>query len=127
MLPLLRQPAAASSAQPPAKTREVGIVKELKSLVEIELLVEQMKSAPRAFLEEVDEALARQVAQLRDWLAGALAKWNELPPEVKLEVLAARRWRSAGSAAAAFPLAQGAAPAPSPAAASGSGKGGERK
>jgi len=107
--------------------RELKNLGELKSLVEIGLLVEQMERAPRGFLEEVDESLAKQVAAIRGWLAGLLAKWEELPPEVKLEVLAARGWRSAGSAAAAFPLAQGAAPAPSPAAASGSGKGGERK
>lgn len=66
----------------------------MKSLVEVGLLIEQMGNAPVSFLEEVDESLARQVAQIRDWLAGALAKWRELPPEAKLEELAARvNWR----------------------------------
>jgi dsDNA-binding SOS-regulon protein len=70
-------------------------MKELKSLVEVGLLVEEMGNAPIDLLEEVDEALARQIAELRDWLAGALAKWKELPPEAKLEELAAfASWRS---------------------------------
>ena len=105
--------------------RELKNLGELKSLVEIGLLIEQMGNAPRAFLEEVDEGLAKQVTEIRGWLEKALVRWKELPPEVKLEVLAARGWRSAGSAVAVSPLAQGAAPAPPPAAASGSGKGGE--
>jgi tRNA nucleotidyltransferase/poly(A) polymerase len=70
-------------------------VRELKALVEIGLLIEQMGNAPRAFLEEVDEGLAKQVAQLRGWLADALAKWKDLPPEVKVERLAAGApWRA---------------------------------
>ncbi len=68
---------------------------ELKSLVEIGLLVEQLGNAPRAFREEVDESVAKQVAEIRDWLAKALAKWKELPAEVKLEELAKQvNWRS---------------------------------
>jgi hypothetical protein len=67
---------------------------ELKSLVEIGLLVEQVGNAPLAFLLEIDESVARQVAEIRGWLANALAKWRELPPEAKLEELAARvNWR----------------------------------
>jgi len=67
---------------------------ELKSLVEIGLLVEQMGNAPLKFLAEVDEGLAKQVAEIRDWLAKALAKWKELPAEAKLEELAKQvKWR----------------------------------
>jgi len=70
-------------------------MKELKSLVEVGLLVEEMGNAPIDLLEEVDEALARQIAEIRDWLSDTLAKWKELPPEVKLEQLAARAgWRA---------------------------------
>jgi hypothetical protein len=69
-------------------------VRELKSLVEVGLLIEQMGNAPCEFLEEVDESVAKQVAAIRGWLAEALAKWKSLPPEVKLEELAARvNWR----------------------------------
>jgi hypothetical protein len=75
--------------------RELKNLGEMKSLVEIGLLIEQMGNAPRAFLEEVDEGLAKQVAQLRGWLADALAKWKDLPPEVKVERLAAGApWRA---------------------------------
>ena len=70
-------------------------MRELKALVEVGLLIEQMGNAPREFLEEVDESVAKQVAEIRDWLAKALAKWKELPAEVKVEELAARaNWRS---------------------------------
>ena len=69
-------------------------MRELKALVEVGLLIEQLGNAPLSFLEEVDESLAKQVAELRDWLAGALAKWKDLPPEAKVEELAARvNWR----------------------------------
>ncbi len=69
-------------------------MKELKALVEIGLLIEQVGNAPLAFLEEVDEGLAKQVAEIRGWLANALAKWKELPAEAKVEELAARaNWR----------------------------------
>jgi hypothetical protein len=69
-------------------------MRELKSLVEVGLLIEQMGNAPVSFLAEVDESLARQVAEIRDWLAHTLAKWKELPPEVKVEQLAAlASWR----------------------------------
>ena len=71
---------------------------ELKSLVEIGLLIEQVGNAPVSFLAEVDESLARQVAAIRDWLASALAKWKVLPAEAKvaakIEDLASRvNWR----------------------------------
>jgi hypothetical protein len=72
----------------------VGAVRGLKSLVEVGLLIEQIGNAPISFLEEVDESLAKQLAELRDWLADALAKWKELPVEVKVEELAAlASWR----------------------------------
>jgi hypothetical protein len=57
---------------------------ELKSLVEIGLLIEQVGNAPLSFLAEVDESLARQVAEIRDWLARGLAEWKGLPAEAKL-------------------------------------------
>jgi len=68
--------------------------RELKALVEIGLLIEQLGNAPLSFLEEIDEGLARQIAEVRGWLASALAKWKELPAEVKIEQLASRAgWR----------------------------------
>jgi hypothetical protein len=76
----------------------VGIVKELKSLVEIGLLIEQLGNAPVSFIEEVDESVAKQVAEIRDWLASAFARWKELPPEAKVaakieEVASRVNWR----------------------------------
>ena len=73
-------------------------MRELKALVEIGLLIEQVGNAPAGFLEEVDESLAKQVAAIRGWLAGAFAKWKELPAEAKvaakIEDLAPRaNWR----------------------------------
>jgi hypothetical protein len=72
---------------------------ELKSLVEIGLLVKQIGEAPHAFREEVDESVAKQVAEIRGWLEKALAEWTGLPAEAKLalrvEELASRvNWRS---------------------------------
>jgi len=68
--------------------------RELKALVELGLLIEQLGDAPLSFLEEIDEGLAKQIAEVRGWLASALAKWKELPAEVKVEQLASRAgWR----------------------------------
>ena len=111
-------------------------MRELKALVEVGLLVEQMGNAPIGFLEEVDESLARQVAEIRGWLAGAFAKWKELPAEVKLEELAARAiWRSSKSNDGSEYVAAEEAPelaklleeAGGRLEAGGSGKGGDRK
>ena len=56
----------------------------LKSMVEIGLLTEQVGNVPIAFLEEIDESLARQVAEIRDWLARTFAEWKDLSPELKI-------------------------------------------
>lgn len=71
----------------------------LKSMVEIGLLTEQVGNAPISFLLEVDESLAKQIAEIRDWLAHALAEWKDLPAEAKLalrveEVAKRANWRS---------------------------------
>jgi hypothetical protein len=67
----------------------------LKSMVEIGLLTEQVGNAPLSFLIEVDDALARQVVEIRDWLARTLAEWKELPVEAKIEGFAKQvSWRS---------------------------------
>jgi hypothetical protein len=68
-------------------------------MVEIGLLTEQVGNAPIGFLLEVDESLAKQIAEIRNWLAHALAEWKDLPAEAKLalrveEVAKQANWRT---------------------------------